>query len=211
MVELKNIATAVMEGDPNKVVISVQEAIDKKVSPQIIIDEGLILGMNVVGEKFKVGDMFVPEVLMSARTMQSGMNIVKPLLEGKKMKTKGLALIGTVKGDLHDIGKNLVAMIMESNGYEVIDLGVDISPEMFLKSAMENKADIIAMSALLTTTMLSMKETIELFEKENLRANVKFVIGGAPVTQVFSEEIGSDGYAPDAASAIDVINELLDI
>ena len=172
-----------------------------------IINNGLIAGMSVVGARFKNGDMFVPEVLMSAKSMAAGIEIVKPLIADKDMPSKGTVIIGTVKGDLHDIGKNLVGMMLESGGFKVINLGIDIAPEKFVAAVKEHTPDIVAMSALLTTTMLHMKDTIELIKEEGLK--VKAIVGGAPISQDFADEVGADGFAPDAASAVELCARLL--
>ncbi|CAA7601027.1 Methyltransferase cognate corrinoid protein [Acididesulfobacillus acetoxydans] len=186
-----------------------QRALADGVDPVEIINSGLIPGMNVVGARFKAGDMFVPEVLMSARAMNAGMELVKPLLVGKEVPSQGKVVLGTVKGDLHDIGKNLVSMMLESAGYTVINLGVDVSAAKFLQAVKENKPDILGMSALLTTTMLGMKDVIELLKEEGLRDQVKVVIGGAPISQEFAREIGADGFAPDAGSATELCHQLV--
>lgn len=204
-----DLSKAVISGDDDQVKTLTKSLIDSGVDPLEIINQGLIAGMNVVGVRFKKGDMFVPEVLMAARAMSEGINLVKPLISEGDMPSEGKVLIGTVKGDLHDIGKNLVAMMMESEGFTVINLGVDISPEQFVAAAKEHNADIIAMSALLTTTMVAMKDTIDLFEKEGLREKVRIIIGGAPVSEEFANEIGADGFAPDAASACELGKKLL--
>jgi 5-methyltetrahydrofolate--homocysteine methyltransferase len=175
----------------------------------VIINDGLIAGMGVVGERFKNNEYYVPEVLIAARAMQSAMERVKPLLTEGEMEAKGTVAIGTVKGDLHDIGKNLVAMMYEGGGYDVIDLEVDVSPEQFVEAASEGGANVIALSALLTTTMPSMQDTVDALVEAGIRDQVKVVIGGAPVTQSYADEIGADGYAPDAASAVDTTTELL--
>ncbi|MEM5818986.1 MAG: corrinoid protein, partial [Desulfitobacterium hafniense] len=177
--------------------------------PLAIINDGLIAGMNVVGKHFKEGDMFVPEVLMSARAMGSGVELIKPHLSDGEVPNKGTIILGTVKGDLHDIGKNLVGMMLESSGYKVIDVGVDTAPEEFIAAIKEHEAQVLGLSALLTTTMLSMKETIEALKADGLRDNVKVVVGGAPISQSFSDEIGADGFAPDAASAAELVGKLL--
>lgn len=200
---------AVISGQDQQVKELAQKAVDEGVKPLDIINEGLIKGMNVVGQRFKVGDMFVPEVLMSARAMAAGMEVVKPLLLDGEITNKGTVVIGTVKGDLHDIGKNLVGMMLESSGYKVIDLGTDTDPEAFVNAVKENNAKVLGLSALLTTTMLAMKETIEALGEAGLRDQVKVMIGGAPITQEFADEIGADGYAPDAASAVDLANQLI--
>ena len=185
-----------------------QKMIDKGSEPLEIINQGLMAGMNVVGVRFKAGDMFVPEVMMSAKAMSTGIGLIKPLIADKDMPSSGKVLIGTVKGDLHDIGKNLVVMMLESAGFEIVDLGTDIDPAVFVKAVKEHKPQVIGMSALLTTTMQSMRETIQALEKEGLRDTVKIVVGGAPISQSFAEEIGADGYAPDAAAATDLCRRL---
>ncbi|ATW28918.1 methyltransferase [Candidatus Formimonas warabiya] len=201
--------SAVVEGDLNKVRELVGQAIDENMNPLSVINDGLIPGINVVGVRFKAGDMFVPEVLMSARTMEAGMAMLRPFITGEKMQNKGVVVIGTVKGDLHDIGKNLVSMLMRSSGYEVIDVGVDVSPERFIDVALRQEAKVIAMSAMLTTTMMAMKDTIDLFQEKGLRKVMKIIVGGAPVSQDFAQIIGADGFAPDAASAVDLLQNLI--
>jgi len=171
------------------------------VNPLKIISDGLMAGMNVVGERFKNGEMFVPEVLMSARAMNSSIELVKPLINEGDMPNAGTVIIGTVKGDLHDIGKNLVAMMMESAGFKVINIGVDASVEKFIQAVKDNNAKIVAMSAMLTTTMVYMKKVIEALEEAGLKDQVKVMIGGAPVTAKFAEDIGADLYTVDASSA----------
>jgi 5-methyltetrahydrofolate--homocysteine methyltransferase len=195
------IAQNIIEGNEPLAVASVQSMIDSGTEPLSIINDGLMAGMNVVGERFKVGDMFVPEVLMAARAMNSGIELVKPLINDEDMPNAGTVVIGTVKGDLHDIGKNLVGMMMESAGFKVINVGVDVSTDKFIEAVKENDAKIVAMSAMLTTTMVYMKKVIEAIEEEGLRDQVKFMIGGAPVTTKYAEEIGADLYTVDASSA----------
>ncbi|MGC9317559.1 MAG: corrinoid protein [Armatimonadota bacterium] len=209
MADLQALAEAVINGQKEEAEQLTDEAIDEGVRPGEIINEGLIAGMNVVGEKFKNNEYYVPEVLIAARAMQSAMSKVKPLLTEGEMETRGRVAIGTVKGDLHDIGKNLVAMMLEGGGYEVVDLEVDVAPEQFAAAATEQNCNVVALSALLTTTMPSMKDTIEALEEAGVRDEVKVIIGGAPVTQSYADEIGADGYAPDAASAVDLLSELL--
>ncbi|EHQ89722.1 cobalamin B12-binding domain-containing protein [Desulfosporosinus youngiae] len=210
MFDFKGLSNAVIEGDSDQVQALVKEAIDAKVDPLTIINEGLIGGMNIVGQRFKVNDMFVPEVLMSARSMNEGIELVKPLLAAGEMTNKGTVVIGTVKGDLHDIGKSLVGMMLECSGFQVIDLGVDVSPEEFIAAIKENDGKVIALSALLTTTMLSMKSTIEECVAQGIRNDVKVIIGGAPISQEFSDQIGADGYAGDAAAAVELVAKLLE-
>ena len=209
MADLQAIADAVIRGDRDTVASLAQAAVDEGVAPEQIINEGLIAGMNVVGEKFKNNEFYVPEVLIAARAMHGGMDIVKPLLADSGAVSKGKVVIGTVKGDLHDIGKNLVAMMLEGGGFDVIDLEVDVPAEKFVEAAQAQSAQVIALSALLTTTMPGMKDTIDALAEAGLRDSVKVIIGGAPVTQNYSDEIGADGYAPDAASAVDLVRGLL--
>jgi 5-methyltetrahydrofolate--homocysteine methyltransferase len=208
--DYEKMADAVINGKQDLVGELTQKAVDEGDNPNEIIENGLINGMNVVGKRFKAGDMFVPEVLMSAKAMKSGMNIVKPLLVEGERSAAGKVLLGTVSGDLHDIGKNLVGMLMESGGLEIVNLGTDIEPAEFAEKVREHKPDVLGMSALLTTTMLAMRDTIEVLEEEGLRDDVKIMVGGAPVTQEFADEIGADGWAPDAASAKDLAFDLLD-
>lgn len=207
MASLNDLAQSVITGNLEQVKDQVRLLIAGGTDPVAIINQGLIAGMNVVGARFKAGDMYVPEVLMSAKTMGAGLEIVKPLIAEKDIKSQGKVVLGTVKADLHDIGKNLVAMMMQSGGLEVIDIGIDAAPEKFVEAVKEHQPDIVGMSALLTTTMPAMKDTIELLAEEGLRDKVKIIVGGAPVSQEFADSIGADGYAPDAASATDLCKE----
>ncbi len=209
MANLEKMGSAVIEGNLAEVEKLVNEAIEDEVAPKEIISGGLIKGMNVVGQRFKGGDMFVPEVLMAAKSMKAGMEIVKPLLVEGDVESPGKVVLGTVSGDLHDIGKNLVGMLMESSGMEVVDIGVDAEAEEFVEAVKENEPDVLGMSALLTTTMLEMKNVIEVLTEEGIRDDVKIIVGGAPVTQDFADEIGADGWAPDAASAKDLATDLV--
>ena len=209
MADFEKMSDSVIKGKQNLVEELTQKAVDEGTKPNEIINKGLINGMNVVGKKFKAGDMFVPEVLMAAKAMKSGMNIVKPLLVEGERSAAGKVLLGTVSGDLHDIGKNLVGMLMESGGLEIVNLGTDIEPAEFAEKVREHQPDVLGMSALLTTTMLAMRDTIEVLEEEGLREDVKIMVGGAPVTQEFADEIGADGWAPDAASAKDLAFDLI--
>jgi 5-methyltetrahydrofolate--homocysteine methyltransferase len=209
MTDLQKLADAVIAGNREAVAQMTQAAVDEGVSPADIINQGLIAGMAVVGVKFKANEFYVPEVLIAARAMHAGMDIVKPLLAAGGVEPRGTVVIGTVKGDLHDIGKNLVAMMLEGGGWEIIDLDVDVSPEKFVETVSGGKAQLVALSALLTTTMPSMKDTIDALSAAGVRGTVKVMIGGAPVTQEYADEIGADGYAPDAASAVDKANELI--
>ena len=209
MADLQALAEAVISGNKDESERLTNEAVDEGVGVENIINDGLIAGMSVVGVKFKANEFYVPEVLIAARAMHAGMDIIKPLLTESGIEPRGTVAIGTVKGDLHDIGKNLVAMMLEGGGYEVIDLEVDVSPERFVEVVNEDGPDAIGLSALLTTTMPSMKDTIDALEEAGVRDKVKVMIGGAPVTQNYADEIGADGYAPDAASAVDMIAQLL--
>lgn len=209
MSSFNDLAESVIAGNFGKVKEITQEMIDKGVDPLDIINDGLIAGMNVVGVRFKAEDMFVPEVMMSAKAMAGGMELVKPLIAETDMPSVATVVLGTVKGDLHDIGKTLVAMILESGGFKVVNLGTDIAPEGFVKAIREHKPQIVGMSALLTTTMLNMKATIELLKEEGLRDQVKVIVGGAPVSQSFADEIGADGYGSDAMVAKDLCFKLV--
>lgn len=185
-----------------------QQALDTGSAPQDILDNGFIAGMTVVGEKMENGDMFIPEVLMAAKIMNQGMEVLQPMLGNVNENTKGKVVIGTVKGDLHDIGKNIVALMCKGSGLDVIDLGVDIGADQFVEAARKNNADLICLSALLTTTMPEMRKIIDLM-KQNGLGKVKVMIGGAPVTQSFAQEIGADGYSSDAGSAAREANRLI--
>jgi corrinoid protein of di/trimethylamine methyltransferase len=209
MAKYQELADAILRGDNIKSKEVTQDLVDKKIPAGDILSEGLIAGMSVVGVKFKANEMYIPEVLIAARAMHAAMDILKPLLAETGAASKGIAIIGTVQGDLHDIGKNLVSMMLEGAGFSVIDVGVDISAEKFVEAAKENKAQIVGLSALLTTTMPSMKEVIEALRKDPATKNVKVIIGGAPVTQEYADSIGADGYAADASSAVDISEELL--
>lgn len=209
MADYEGIANAVITGDSVRAQELTRHAIEEGAMPVEVINQGLIKGMNVVGVRFKAGEMYVPEVMMAAKAMSAGMELVKPLISDSDMPTSGKVVLGTVAGDLHDIGKNLVGMMMESAGMTVVNMGVDVSPEKFVQAVREHQPDVLALSALLTTTMLAMKDTIEVLEKEGVRDSVKVIIGGAPVTNDFAEEIGADGWAPDAASAKDLALEMV--
>ena len=200
---------AVMEGDADKAATQVQAALDAGLTPSDILNKGCIAAMGEVGRLFEEGEMFVPEMLIAARAMQAGMNILKPHLAEDEISSAGKIVLGTVAGDLHDIGKNLVGMMMEGAGFEVVDLGTDASADDFVSAVKEHSPDLIGMSALLTTTMPSMTATVEALTEAGLRDRVKVLIGGAPVTQAFANEIGADGFAPDASSATRKARELL--
>ena len=198
------ISLFLQQGKANNVKELVAKALEEGMDAQSILDEGLLAGMSVIGEKFKNNEVYVPEVLIAARAMNAGMDILKPELVAANTVSKGKAVLGTVKGDLHDIGKNLVKIMMEGKGIEVVDLGTDVSPESFVEAAEKENANIIACSALLTTTMIVMKDVIKAVEEKGLKDKIKIMIGGAPVTQNFCDSIGADYYTPDAASASDV-------
>ena len=202
MAILEEISTFLQQGRAPKVKELVQQAIDEGIEPQKILEEGLLSGMNIVGEKFKNNEVFVPEVLVAARAMNMGVGVLKPYLVQAGVESKGTAVIGTVKGDLHDIGKNLVKMMLEGKGLTVVDLGVDVPAEKFVAAAVENHAQLICCSALLTTTMGEMKNVVDAVKENGL--DVKVMIGGAPVTQEYCDSIGASSYTPDAATAADV-------
>jgi 5-methyltetrahydrofolate--homocysteine methyltransferase len=206
---LSELSTAVIEGNLDDIADLTQDALDDGFDAKQILDQGLMPGMDHVGVEFKAGNMFVPEVLRSARAMQASMTIIKPLLAAAGSKMTGKVLLGTVKGDLHDIGKNLVAMMCEGAGFEVKDLGKDIAPEAFVEAVKEFEPDVLGMSALLTTTMRSMEHTIKALEEAGVRDKVKIMIGGAPVTQSFCDQIGADGYASNAAAAADLAKKFV--
>lgn len=203
MADLDNISIALQKGDANKVAELVKQALEENIVPKEVLENGLIKGMGIIGEKFKKNEVYVPEVLIAARAMHSGMDVLRPKLVETGVKNIGKVVIGTVKGDLHDIGKNLVKMMLEGVGFEVIDLGADVSADNFVVAVKEHQPDIMGMSALLTTTMINMAEVIKELKVAGLRGKVKIMIGGAPVTQNYAEQIGADCYAPDAASAAD--------
>jgi len=201
MVDFQNMIDTLIEGDEKKLTSLAQSALDEGVSAKEILEKGLMAGMDIVGEKMEAEDMFIPEVLRSAKSMSAVIDTLKPLLAEGDISTAGKVVIGTVKGDLHDIGKNLVAMMLESAGFEVYNLGADILPDKYVEEIKDKNADILCLSALLTTTMPMMKATIDALSKSGLREQVKVMIGGAPVTQDFADQIGADGYAHDAGSA----------
>ncbi len=207
MSDINEIQEALIAGDGEKLIELVEAALKEGTEASEILSEGLILGMDIVGEKMKNSDMFIPEVLMAAHAMRSAVEILQPLLGEDGDASRGKVLIGTVKGDLHDIGKNLVTMMLESAGLEVTDLGVDVAPDVFLESIKKDKPDVLALSALLTTTMPMMKETVDAISESGIRDQIKIIVGGAPVTQSFAEEIGADGYAADAGSASQMAKE----
>ena len=206
---LSQISTAVIEGNLDEIVDLTKDALDDGLDAQEILNKGLMPGMDYVGVEFRAGNMFVPEVLRSARSMQASMDILKPLLAESGVKMIGKVLLGTVKGDLHDIGKNLVGMMCEGAGFEVKDLGRDIAPETFVQAIKEFEPDVLGMSALLTTTMRAMEHTIRAMEEAGVRDKVKVMVGGAPVTQSFADQIGADGYASNAASAAEMARKFV--
>jgi 5-methyltetrahydrofolate--homocysteine methyltransferase len=206
---LERIAGAVIAGDLDEIEDLTEDALDEDISAEDILNKSLMGGMDYVGVEFKAGNMFVPEVLRSARTMQASMDILKPLLVERGVKMVGKVLLGTVKGDLHDIGKNLVGMMCEGAGFEVKDIGKDVAPEGFVEAVREFEPDIVGMSALLTTTMRAMESTIKVLEEAGVRDKVKIMVGGAPVTRSFADQIGADGYAPDAAAAADLAKKFV--
>jgi 5-methyltetrahydrofolate--homocysteine methyltransferase len=207
MADLAALAEALIRGDRDTVTRITQQAIEEGVSPKEILEQGLIAGMEVVGRRFKTNEIYVPEVLIAARAMKAGMAILQPKLTAAGVQPLAKVVLGTVKGDLHDIGKNLVGMMLTGGGLLVVDAGTDVSPEKFVQMCKDSGAEICAMSALLTTTMPQMSAVIEAMKAAGL--GVKTIIGGAPVTQSYADEIGADGYAADAASAVDVVKQLV--
>ncbi len=204
---IADIFSAVLAFDADTVTAKTQAELDAGTDIQAILNDGLIGAMDEVGEKFSAGELFVPEMLMAAQAMKAGMAILKPHLTTEQSQSKGIVLIGTVKGDLHDIGKNLVAMMMEGAGFDVVDMGVDVDSETFVKAAAEKNADVIALSALLTTTMPSMESTVKAVKEAGM--TTRTIIGGAPVTQAFSDQIGADGYSADAPGAVKLVKQLM--
>ena len=204
---LVEICENLQKGKANIVKELVTQAVEQGINPEQILNEGLLAGMNIVGEKFKNNEIYVPEVLVAARAMNMGVQIIKPLLAAEGVKATGKVCIGTVQGDLHDIGKNLVKMMMEGKGLEVVDLGTDVSPETFVQTAIEQNCQVICCSALLTTTMSVMEEVVKKAEEAGIRDKVKIMIGGAPVSEEYCKKIGADVYTVDAASAADAAVE----
>lgn len=206
---LKNIQDALAKGDRNGVAKLTKEALDKSLSVKTILEDGLIASMNAIGEKFKNSEIFIPEVLIAAKAMHAGIAVLEPHFTACGIKPAGKVVIGTVKGDLHDIGKNIVSMMLKGACFDIMDLGIDVPPGKFVEIVQTNSPDIIAMSSLLTTSMGAMKDTIKLLKESGLRDKVKIIVGGAPVTQTFADSIGADGYAKDAATAVDKAREML--
>jgi 5-methyltetrahydrofolate--homocysteine methyltransferase len=209
--DLDALKEAVINGDAKGCTVLTEVAIQAGHSPQKVLTEALVPAMQVVGDKFRCNEVYVPDVLVAARAMKKSLGLLKPLLTQTGAKPVGTAVIGTVKGDLHDIGKNLVGMMLEGAGFEVVDLGADVAPEKFVQVAKDTKAQIVGISTLLTTTMLGMKDVLRALERADLRTKVKVMVGGAPVTQSFADEIGADGYGESAADAVDKAKELLGI
>lgn len=207
MADLKMLSEAIIKGDQKTAVDITKAALDEGTEPETILADGLIAGMNVIGVRFKANEVYIPEVLISARAMKMAMEVLEPRLVEAGVKPLGKAVIGTVQGDLHDIGKNLVMMMLKGAGFEVLDLGTDVSPDVFVEKTRESNAQLVGLSALLTTTMPSMEKTIQAIRDAGM--TVKTMVGGAPVTQAYADKIGADGYAADAATAVDVAKNLL--
>lgn len=211
MIDQEKFYTALSQGKMDDVKKLTQEALDAGDSANTILKEGLIRSMDRIGVRFKNGEVYIPEVLIAARAMHAGMAILKPILSKSTESLASKVIIGTVKGDLHDIGKNLLIMMLEGGGFEVVDLGIDVPQEKFIEAIRQHQPQVMGMSALLTTTMREMKNTIQAIGQTGLREKVKIIVGGAPVTEKFAREIGADGYAPDAASAVDLVKSLLEV
>lgn len=207
---LDQISENLIKGKAKDVKELVEKAVGEKISAADILNKGLLAGMSIIGARFKKNEVYVPEVLIAARAMKAGMEVLKPLLASAGVEPAGTIVVGTVKGDLHDIGKNLVCMMLEGAGFKVVDAGINVEPEKFIQLTKENSASLIGTSALLTTTMTNMKSVVEAVKSAGLADKVKIMIGGAPVTQAFADEIGASGYAPDAASAADLAKKLVD-
>lgn len=205
---IKEIFDSIIDGEQKVTAEKAQQALDQKLEPAVVLNEGMVAAMAEVGRLFEEGEYFVPEMLIAARAMQSGLAVLKPYLKEADVKSMGKVVAGTVKGDLHDIGKNLVCMMLEGAAFEIVDLGTDVSPEKFVEAVQSSGANIVAMSALLTTTMPNMKATIEALKAAGLRDKVKVMVGGAPLTTQYAQEIGADGYAPDASRAVAMAKSL---
>jgi 5-methyltetrahydrofolate--homocysteine methyltransferase len=208
---ITNLKEDLYNGKVDEVAAATQKALNEGISAGEILNQGLIAGMDIVGRDFKAGVLFIPEVILCARAMHAGLDVLRPLLIETGNASLGKVVIGTVAGDLHDIGKNLVSMMLEGAGFEIIDLGTDVQPEEFVEIARAESADLVGMSALLTTTMLSMKSTIDALGEAGLRDSVRVLVGGAPVTAKFAEQIGADAYAADAAAAVDTARSLIEV
>ncbi len=209
MVKYQNLAESIIKGDNISSRDIAQKLIANGVPALDILDDGLVPGMDVVGKKFRDKEIYLPEVLLSARAMKAAMEIIKPLLAESSAKRKGIVILGTVKGDIHEIGKNLVGMMLEGGGYTVIDLGVDVPPEKFIEGMKKHGAKLIGMSALLTTTMPAMKTVIDMLKADRKNTGVKVIVGGAPLNQEFADSIGADGYSPDAPGAVELAGKLI--
>jgi 5-methyltetrahydrofolate--homocysteine methyltransferase len=203
------IFACILEGDNKGIKAAVQKALDSGLEPGTILNQGMINAMSEVGKRFEEGEYYVPEMLISARAMKEGLELLRPLLIQQKVQSAGVVILGTVKGDLHDIGKNLVGMMLEGSAFEIVDLGTDVSPENFVQAVQEHHPNVIALSALLTTTMPNMEATIKALKAAGLRDQVKVIIGGAPVTEQYAREIGADGYAADASRAVSLTRSLV--
>jgi 5-methyltetrahydrofolate--homocysteine methyltransferase len=208
---VQEIYSAVLNGNASETKEKVQMALDNGSPAEELLNKGLIAAMKEVGQLFEDGEYFVPEMLISARAMKSGMTILRPILVSQDIKPIGKVVIGTVKGDLHDIGKNLVSMMLEGSGFEIIDLGTDVTPEKFLEAINTHKPDLVGMSALLTTTMTNIEKTLRFLEENGARKGLKVIIGGAPISQKYADEIGADGYAPDASQAAIVAKRMMEV
>jgi len=206
---LKRIAEGVVGGDEKQVAQLTGQAIEQSTSPKLILDDGMLAGMNVVGRRFKEHEIFLPDVLLAARAMYAGMDLLKPLLVRDGIPSQGKVVLGTIQGDLHDIGKNLVAIMLKGAGFEIIDLGNDVAPQRFVQAAKDQGAKVIGMSALLTTTMVKMRDVVELLEQQKLAGKIKTIVGGAPVSEAFAHEIGADAHGFDAASAVERVKILV--
>ena len=204
---LEALQQAVVDGDVDGIAAMTQQLIDADVAPKAILEQGLLAGMDIVGQRFKAYEMYLPEVILSANAMKAGMEVVKPLLAQGEAANTGKVVIATIEGDLHDVGKNLVSMMLEGAGFQVTDLGIDVPVAKIVEAAREKQADVVALSALLTTTMLGLEGAIK--EIKAVDGSVKVIVGGAPITQAFAEKIGADGFAPDALRAIDLVKRMI--
>lgn len=209
MAILEDLAAEVIKGEADVAKNLTEEALSQNISAGDILNSGLVAGMNVISERFKNNEIFIPEVLVAARAMKAGMQIIRPLLAEANVDPLGKIIIGTVGGDLHDIGKNIVAMLLEGAGFEVVDLGADVTKEKFMEFTEKENPDVLGMSALLTTTMVFMKDMVQSLEESGLKDKIKVIVGGAPITQSYADEIRADGYAPDAASAVDLVKSVM--
>jgi 5-methyltetrahydrofolate--homocysteine methyltransferase len=209
MHNFKELTIAIIDGNAERAVDLTEQAVDSGISPIKVVNDAMIVGMDEVGRRFAAGEFYIPEMLIAARAMRAAMDVVKPLLSVGELGTQGTVVLGTVKGDLHDIGKNLVGMMLEGAGFTVVDLGVDVPVDKFADGIREHRADVVGMSALLTTTMMEMRTIIRCLVEVGLRDRVKVIVGGAPITRAYADEIGADAYAPDAAATVDVVRQLL--